>query len=128
MKQLNDFLTKYPDAFPAFMSPHSMYAFQMFGFECHDGWYDILEPVIMYIADYNTKHPDNTISLHQVKEKYGTLRFYVSIDNEDLDKLIQTAEEQSETSCEECGKPGMLRGRGWYYTACDEHTKDCDKK
>jgi hypothetical protein len=27
---------------------------------------------------------------------------------------------------EECGAPGKIRGRGWYYTACDKHTREED--
>ena len=28
--------------------------------------------------------------------------------------------------CETCGAPGKHRGRGWFYTACDAHTKEED--
>ncbi len=63
----------------------------------------------------------------QVKEKFGTLRFYYTGGGDRyVDGLVGMAEEMSSVTCETCGAPGKLRGRGWYYTACDEHTKKED--
>jgi hypothetical protein len=33
----------------------------------------------------------------------------------------------SARTCEVCGAPGKIRGQGWYYTACDEHTSEGDE-
>lgn len=63
----------------------------------------------------------------QVKEKYGTLRFYMTIQTDEMDPIITIAEKRSAVTCEQCGKKGKLRGRGWYYTACAKHTKKEDK-
>ena len=63
----------------------------------------------------------------QVKEKFGSLRFYVDRATDEHYNYIRFAENLSAVTCEECGAPGKMRGRGWYYTACDEHTKDGDK-
>ncbi len=63
----------------------------------------------------------------QVKEKFGTLRFYMTTHNDEIEAWIDEAEDESARTCEECGEPGKLRGKGWLYTACDEHTKDKDK-
>jgi hypothetical protein len=63
-------------------------------------------------------------NVQQVKEKYGTLRFYVSSAPEWYFDLIDYYEEESSKICEQCGKPGKLRlDRGWYLTLCD----DCDR-
>jgi hypothetical protein len=62
----------------------------------------------------------------QVKEKYGTLRFYVDGASEEHRNYIAFAEIMSGNTCEKCGAPGKIRGRGWYYTACDEHTHEED--
>ncbi len=59
----------------------------------------------------------------QVKEKYGTLRFYMSHCNDEIDEAIRTAEDKSETTCETCGSTGELRNTGWLVTLCDEHWK-----
>jgi hypothetical protein len=60
----------------------------------------------------------------QVKEKFGTLRFYYEGGNDYIDGMIAMAEAMSAHICETCGKPGTLRGRGWLYTACDEHARE----
>ncbi len=59
----------------------------------------------------------------QVKEKFGTLRFYVDGGNERSWTLIELAEGMSERTCEVCGAPGTIRRGGWIRTLCDEHHK-----
>ena len=107
------------------------------GFECGDGWEPLLreaaeklEPLCKAYAEQMTKeekecggHPRAS----QVKEKYGTLRFYMSSATDEMYSSITQAEEKSETTCEVCGSTGKMRGHGWYYTACEEHTKEQDK-
>jgi len=56
----------------------------------------------------------------QVKEKYGTLRFYMDLPTDEMFSLIDEAEEQSAHTCEVCGKPGEERYGGWVSTLCDE--------
>lgn len=62
----------------------------------------------------------------QVKEKFGTLRFYIDGGNEVIHALIGMAESMSARTCEKCGSPGRLRGKTWLYTACDAHTDEVD--
>lgn len=57
----------------------------------------------------------------QVKEKFGTLRFYTNHANERASAYIEFAEHLSGRVCEECGAPGRTRGRGWIRTLCDTH-------
>jgi len=57
----------------------------------------------------------------------NSLRYYMTSGTDKMYDLINEAELKSETTCEVCGSPGKIRGCGWLYTACDEHTKDCDK-
>jgi hypothetical protein len=58
--------------------------------------------------------------IQQIKEKFGELRFYSSIDDEIANLDI---ERRSSKVCEECGKPGRPRPGGWTKTLCNE----CDK-
>ena len=102
------------------------------GFECGDGWFDIiwrlsekLEPLIAAMAK-DTTEPEWLPRASQVKEKYGELSFYMSCGSDEIFKLCNAAEIESATVCETCGKPGKLRGVSWYYTACDEHTREED--
>ena len=62
----------------------------------------------------------------QVKEKFGTLRFYIQAGTDEHYNYISFAETMSGVTCETCGKPGKRLGRGWIYTACKEHAEDGD--
>jgi hypothetical protein len=63
------------------------------------------------------------VTLDQVKEKFGTLRFYYTGGDDEISGMVRMAESMSGVTCEECGNPGERRGSGWIYTACDTHTK-----
>lgn len=60
----------------------------------------------------------------QVKEKYGTLRFYIHGGNEYVDGLVQMATAMSSVTCEVCGSVGKIRNGPWIRTLCDEHAKE----
>jgi len=91
---------------------------QFWGFECGDGWYDILDYLCGSISSYG--NADNVL-VDQAKEKFGQLRFYVTGGDDMIDGMIWLAEHMSGHICESCGKKGELRNSGWLYTACDEH-------
>ena len=63
------------------------------------------------------------VTLDQVKEKFGTLRFYYSGGDDVIDGMVRMAEAMSGTTCEECGSPGQRRGGGWVTTLCKEHAE-----
>jgi len=63
-------------------------------------------------------------NVFQVKEKFGTLRFYIGKGSDEMFKLIDDAERDSKTTCEVCGVPGKLRIDGWMKVLCDEHGKN----
>jgi hypothetical protein len=101
----------------------------MFGFECGDGWFDLLKDCILSIKEELIKNPWPTNEfcappvVNQVKEKYGSLRFYMSQENDEISKIIAHSEARSDVTCETCGKPGNTRVKHyWAYTSCD----DCD--
>ena len=60
----------------------------------------------------------------QVKEKYGTLRIYTNYTDDYISGVIVMAENMSGSTCEVCGVPGRLTGKGWYSTLC----KRCEKE
>ena len=61
-------------------------------------------------------------TVRQIKEKFGTLRFYVRGAGDDVHAIIERAVERSAVTCEACGAAGNLRRRpGWMRTLCDEH-------
>lgn len=91
------------------------------GFECGPGWEPLIRKAAEVIEAYNkTVSPEEHIVASQIKEKYGTLRFYTNFSTNEIDKAIDEAENASATTCETCGQEGKLRTEtGWLYTACD---------
>ena len=61
------------------------------------------------------------VTLDQVKEKFGTLRFYYTGGDDYIGGLVSMAESMSGVTCEECGKPGTQTSGGWIKTVCKEH-------
>lgn len=64
----------------------------------------------------------------QVKEKFGTLRFYISGGDEYIHGLVSMAESMSAVTCEECGSPGHRRDGGWIRTLCDKHENEYQER
>ena len=147
------------------------------GFEHSDGWYDIIETLCEAASGtYSTsvgidredaeKHgikesfyddkfyfsvnPPQMVA-DQVKEKFGTLRFYYHLEFDPVlielnntgkypdikevmdryhaffDGIIHMAEIMSERTCEITGKKGELCVRGgWYKTLCEEKAKELE--
>jgi len=112
------------------------------GFECSDGWYNIINALCFQIQShidwrnsqreallknnpYNVKINDEVpqVVAVQVKEKFGTLRFYVDGGDDTTDGMIRMAEAMSAVTCEVCGSPGECRGGGWIRTLCDLHAQ-----
>ncbi len=99
------------------------------GFDCGDGWYDLIYTLCETIQRYIDQNsgPDREIPqvvVDQVKEKFGTLRFYTTGGDRLTRGMIWFAESMSSKLCETCGEPGKLQTGGWYYTACEKHIKE----
>ena len=96
------------------------------GFECGDGWFPILNQLMGSIQSHiDWKNKDSEVvpqvTLDQVKEKFGTLRFYYTGGDDYIRGLVSMAESMSSITCETCGKPGTRTSGGWIKTACVEH-------
>lgn len=89
--------------------------------EIDDGW----KPMVKALVDLSTTYCHNQqlpFTLEQVKEKFGTLRFYYSGGDEYVHQLVDLVEASSGRVCEVCGKKATLRkDLGWLKTLCDEH-------
>lgn len=141
-----------------------------FGIEAGDGWYKILDDLFGYfynimdnevylpfkkeyivqgdVETYGIEKKPPKIKLVQVKEKYGTLRVYTSVydDETPSDEILQKLEDNSyerslksvysrydfavdyaeylsSKTCEICGEDGKLVGSSWLRTLCEEHIK-----
>jgi hypothetical protein len=103
------------------------------GFECGDGWFQILDSLmsnIQHHIDWNNKNFEKgytqykqvpQVTLDQVKEKFGTLRFYYQGGDDYISGLVAMAESMSAVTCEQCGNPGTTGGQGWITTLCETH-------
>lgn len=67
--------------------------------------------------------PSEAFKIVQIKEKFGTLRFYTNGWTDEIGAAITEAERASAVTCEDCGEPGKLRGRTWLFTSCDAHAR-----
>lgn len=90
------------------------------GFECGPGWTDLFDATFTWLDQ--VAH-DRHWSPSQVKEKFGSLRFYWNGDLPDLgEEIIEAAEHVSGHLCEVCGAPGQLKSdSGWWSTRCRAH-------
>ena len=121
-----------------------------FEFSIGDGWYGIIDTLCGMISyrlenaksrlKYAMENPDARFvkpiaelekdvanameelpEIAQVKEKFGTLRFYVHGGTEEMRHYIDFAEAMTSCVCEECGNPGKSRSGGWVKVLCNEH-------
>jgi len=105
--------------------------------QCKNGIFDLFEADMQSVLDEEYKEkrlkdiidgdfrtvpePITQVTLDQVKEKFGTLRFYYSGGDDYIRGMVTMAESMSGVTCEECGKPGTSTSGGWIKTACLEH-------
>jgi hypothetical protein len=95
-----------------------------FGFEHGDGWFSLVWRLCAQLEAPVARLEQETgraFEVFQVKEKFGGLRFYCNCSNDEIDKLIAAAEQESQRTCDVCGQPGKPRKGSWILTRCDEH-------
>jgi hypothetical protein len=94
-----------------------------FGFECGDGWYNILDNLFANIKRELECNPIKDFYIIQVKEKFGSLRVYTSYSTERIEQLIDWAEETSLETCENCGREAEVDYSGWVKVLCPKCLK-----
>ena len=85
-----------------------------FSVDC--GWYGLIKDLINELIELGWDK-----EIHQVKEKFGGLRFYVGSVDDAMQLVIRKYENRSYETCEVCGVPGQRRPGGWVATLCDTH-------
>lgn len=96
--------------------------------ECGEGWRDLLDRACVRIRAA-VEADGGAFTATQIKEKFGTLRFYWRGDLSDeaeakVDEAIELAEARSACTCEVCGEEGRLHKSGdWLTTRCDAHAR-----
>ena len=83
-------------------------------FPVGEGWRPLVTKLCQDIINI-----EPTVEVSQVKEKYGGLRFYINCGTDEIYNLIDKAETESLTICEECGtKENVTTSGGWLLTLC----------
>lgn len=141
---------KYPLLFKNRNAPMSETC-MCWGFDHSNGWYQIINNLCANIQNHidwshksnawdlkwNQEHPEEPrpvrdivpqVVVDQVKEKFGTLRFYYSGGDDTIDGMVRMAESMSAVMCEECGNPGTQNSRGWIKTLCETHRQEREER
>jgi hypothetical protein len=126
-KELDDKLVaKYPKIFADRHAPMTQTC-MCWGFDCADGWYFLIDNLCACIQgyiDHNSHLNIPQVVAMQVKEKFGTLRFYISGGDELTRGMVWLADYMSGRICEICGKEGKVEViHGWYECRCSEHSR-----
>lgn len=93
--------------------------------QCDDGWLELVRACHEELVRLD---PEYTVL--QVKEKFGSLRYYYATTHEPSDAratamrdIVTKYEALSSTVCESCGSHGATNTRhdGWWRTTCEAH-------
>ena len=120
MKEYESYAKMMEQKFP------KMYGGRYGGFAIGKGWRPLIEQLSYTIQSHiDSKHKRGEecpqVIVQQVKEKFGTLRFYYDGGDEFIQGAVWLAESMTSMLCEECGGLGKTRSGGWIRTLCDVH-------
>lgn len=121
------FAKKMEEQFP------KMFANQYGGFAVGAGWYPILEKLcsnIQHHIDWKNRETEVVpqVVVEQIKEKFGSLRFYYQGGDEYIHGMVTMAESWAGSTCEECSGIGKRRDGGWIRTLCDVHEAEYQER
>jgi hypothetical protein len=96
----------------------------------HTDWANDTRTALLIANPYNHKIPDECpqVVVEQVKEKFGTLRFYYQGGDDYIRGAVSLAESLTGHLCEDCGGFGEVRHGGWIRVLCDVHEAEHQAK
>lgn len=122
-----DLYEKYPEIFS--VDTNDKMPFALFGIECGRGWLGLLDELCADLVKIASDEGRPAPKVSQVKEKFGSLRFYVDAASDAMYARIDEAEDRSSKICEKCGKRGKTTEvDGWWCTLCPEHLAEYRNK
>lgn len=133
------FIETYPKIFSEMYGPVDKTCMH-WGITCGDGWFNLLNALCYKIQSRIDKRADdlkNGYVIHgdfdlipqvvakQIKEKFGTLRFYYHGGDETIDNYVEMAAAMSAFICEECGISDLSLGQttNWIRNLCPKCAK-----
>lgn len=101
----------------------AMFSKKYGGIAVGEGWWPMIEVLCSIIQSHidHSKGKCPQVVVEQVKEKFGTLRFYYQGGDEFISGAVWLAESMSGSMCEDCGAPGKRTSGGWIRTLCEMH-------
>jgi hypothetical protein len=120
---MNNFIERhFADQYRGLLFTHDVSAQAIFGFECNDGWADLIEGSLR-LVQHRAELDALDVKITQVKEKFGQLRIYRHGGDECIDSVFEIAQLASGCICELCGEPGeVMNVEGWLIARCAEHS------
>jgi hypothetical protein len=99
-----------------------------------DGWraafgLHMCEEIKEELDKIENEQSRSSYRIMQIKEKYGSLRWYTNWTTDGLEKVIAKYEAESCRTCCKCGAPATKISLGWISPWCDEcaeRVKQCD--
>lgn len=117
-------MAKFRESYPLLMHQREGHSFSMFGLEIAPGWYPLVFELFGLLDDLQ-RWSGQAISVSQVKEKFGSLRVYMSGSGSirrDVDLLESLFERLSLRICDVCGAAGRRQpDDGYWCTRCVDH-------
>lgn len=74
------------------------------------------------------KIPCPDVVIKRIEVKAGTLEVDWTGGDDTVTGMIELAKIISRSTCEKCGAPGTIRGKGWIYTSCENHANQPNLK
>lgn len=103
-------------------NPNYLYNYFQFGMRSYkiDPW--VVDRAHSEMQIGKLKEPSPAVShvyVTQIKEKFGSLRFYYTGGDEYVSGMVALAESMSNVICEGCGAPGSKTRSGWIRVLCN---------
>lgn len=120
---MNNFIERHlADQYRGLLFPHDVSGQATFGFECNDGWADLIEGSLR-LVQHRAELDAFEVKITQAKEKFGQLRIYHHGGDEGIDSVFEIAQLASGYICELCGKPGEVGNlEGGLVARCGNHS------
>jgi hypothetical protein len=116
---------RYPKIFG--LKENSNEPYRLYGLECDDGWFDLIDTLcknIQHHIDWKIKDLSEDekegfqVVATQIKEKFGSLRYYHNGGDDYIEGMISMAESMSSKICETCGEKATVQTKGWIKNIC----------
>lgn len=127
-KLQNILFEKYPKIFQDKDDPVNK-SLMSFGIDTGDGWFWLIDNLCQQLQFDTDNNEEVQIIAFQVKEKFGSLRFYVKTCSERQDAIIGFTQFLSCSICEKCGNTKNVKktNKGYIIPLCENCTKEIKK-